>query len=417
MKLRSAANGRIGFRANSVLPIVMAAADSISELNSPPPPPVTDLLVMVSAMLPENFEALLAKLTAVFSGEGLLIATESPLPAERPAVRIVPVPPRPSAWSLTASDYLRAWQIAQEQRVRAILLLGPGADSISGGALRLLANGALAGSVDLAVPRYTLPPHSGMMNSAILYPLTRALFAQRARFPLAVDLGLSPRMAQRMALAAMNSAQPEDSDALLWPVDEAAVAGFAVDEFDVGSRSVPQPAESDINAMLARVTGSLFADIERKAAYWQRARRVPAQRRTPPEASSNDGIGDVPRLVESFRFAYSNLLEIWSLVLPPHSLLGLKRLTEMSASDFRMNDNLWARIVYDFLIAYRLRTINRGHLLGAFIPLYLAWVAGHINLTAAGTGAESHIEALAAAFEADKPYVVSRWRWPDRFNA
>ena len=29
---------------------------------------------------------------------------------------------------------------------------------------------------------------------------------------------------------------------------------------------------------------------------------------------------------------------------------------------------------------------------------------------------ERHIEAVAAAFEADKPYLVSRWRWPDRFN-
>jgi hypothetical protein len=56
-------------------------------------------------------------------------------------------------------------------------------------------------------------------------------------------------------------------------------------------------------------------------------------------------------------------------------------------------------------------------LLGALIPLYLAWVAGHINITAAGTSSERHIEAVAVAFEADKPYLVSRWRWPDRFNS
>lgn len=372
---------------------------------------------MVAAMLPENFEALLVKLTAVFSGEGLLVATENAIPAERPGLRMAPLPPRPSGWSLTTTDFLRAWQLSQEHHARAILMLGPGADSVDAGALRLLANGALAGSVDLAVPRYTLKPHSGMINSAILFPLTRALFAQRVRFPLAVDLGLSPRMAQVLAAAAQNSAPPEDPDALLWPVNEAAVANFAVEEFDVGPRTLPQPAETDINAILARVTGSLFADIERKAAYWQRARRLPPPRRALPDLPLTDGSADVPRMVESFRFAYNNLLEIWSLVLPPHSLLGLKRLTQMSAGDFRMPDNLWTRIVYDFLIAYRLRTINRGHLLGAFIPLYLAWVAGHINLTAAGTGAESHIEALAAAFEADKPYVVSRWRWPDRFNA
>jgi hypothetical protein len=122
-------------------------------------------------------------------------------------------------------------------------------------------------------------------------------------------------------------------------------------------------------------------------------------------------------MVEAFRLAYTNLQEIWSLVLAPNSLLGLKRLSVVEPAAFRMPENLWARIVFDFLIAYKLRTINRGHLLGAMIPLYLAWVAGHINVTASGTNAEFHIETVAAAFEADKPYVVSRWRWPDRFNS
>lgn len=395
----------------------MATADSISEALPPSPPPVTDLLVMVSAMPLEKFEALLANLTAVFAAEGLLIAAEGEVPAQREGLRIVTAPPGPSGWSLTAIDFVHAWQLAQDSSARAILMLGPGADSLGPGALRLLANGALAGSVDLAMPRYTLPPHAGMINSAILYPLTRALFAQRVRFPLAIDLALSSRMAERMAAAAQRFPQPEDPEVLLWAANEAAVAGFTIDEFEVGARTLPQPADADINAILARVTGSLFADIESKAAYWQRARRVPPPRRIAAEQPLADGTADVSRMVESFRFAYHNLLEIWSLVLPPHSLLGLKRLSEQDAAEFRMPDSLWARIVYDFLIAYRLRTINRGHLLGALIPLYLGWVAGHINLTAAGTGAESHIEAVAAAFESDKPYVVSRWRWPDRFNA
>ena len=108
-------------------------------------------------------------------------------------------------------------------------------------------------------------------------------------------------------------------------------------------------------------------------------------------------------MLQAFRLAHTNLEEIWSLVLPPQSLLGLKRLAQTDGAAFRMPESLWARIVYDFLLAHRLRTINRGHLLGALIPLYLAW-------------AESHIEAVAAAFEAEKIYMVSRWRWPDRFN-
>jgi hypothetical protein len=43
-------------------------------------------------------------------------------------------------------------------------------------------------------------------------------------------------------------------------------------------------------------------------------------------------------------------------------------------------------------------------------------VASHINTIASGIESESHIETVAAAFEADKPYLVARWRWPDRFN-
>lgn len=396
----------------------MATADQIPELTSAPPPPATDLLVMAAAMLPEHFEALLNNLAAVFPPEKLLVASDSPLPAHvHPGLRVIAAPPVPSGWSLTAGDFLRAWQLGSEHQARAILMLGPGSDSLGGGALQLLGNAITTGTLDLAMPRYMLPPHAGLINSAILYPLTRALFAWRIRYPLAIDLGLSPRMAQRLAAAAARVGPSDPHEAMLWPVNEAAAAGFSIDEYDVGPRTLPQPAEVDVNALLARVTGSVFADIEAKAAYWQRARRVPPPRRLPPDLPLTEGTADVPRMVESFRFAYANLLEIWSLVLPPHSLLELKRLAALSGADFRMSDSLWARVVYDFLVAYRLRTINRGHLLGAFIPLYLAWVAGHMNVTQAGGSAEAHIEAVAAAFETEKPYLVARWRWPDRFNA
>jgi len=125
---------------------------------------------------------------------------------------------------------------------------------------------------------------------------------------------------------------------------------------------------------------------------------------------------DIAPMLSAFRLAYTNLHEICSPVLPPNSLLRLTRLATTDAAAFRISDSLWARIVYDFLLAYRLRTINRGHLLGALIPLYLAWVASHFNIIASGSDPEGHIEAVAAAFEAEKTYMVSRWRWPDRFN-
>ena len=396
----------------------MATADPISEVVTAAPQPAASLLVMLAAMPPEQFESVLGNLAAAFAADSVLVAAQNEFTSNPfPDLRIIPAPPTSAAWTSTAADFVNAFQFAQQEGVRAILMLGPGSGSLSAAALRELANAVLTATVDLAVPCYTLPPHAGLINSAILYPLTRALFATRVRFPQAIDLGISLRMAERLAATAQRFTAANQADALIWPVNEATAAGFTTDEFEVGPRALPQPAEADINAILSLVTGSLFADIEAKAAIWQRPRRLPPPRRAVADAPRADGTSDVARMVESFRFAYSNLQEIWSLVLPPNSLLGLKRLSVANPTEFRMPEMLWARIVFDFLIAYRLRTIHRGHLLGALIPLYFAWVAGHINVTAAGTSSERHIEAVAAAFEADKPYMVSRWRWPDRFNS
>ena len=150
----------------------------------------------------------------------------------------------------------------------------------------------------------------------------------------------------------------------------------------------PSLRKSDVNSILASIIGSLFSDVEAKAALWQRPRRPPPIRRAAAAAAANSN-GVVRRCC-----AHGGGLSPGSgqpagdsgpLVLPPNSLLMLKRCSALDAAEFRIPDNLWARIVFDFLIAHRLRTINRGHLLGAMIPLYLAWVAGHMNVIAAGT--------------------------------
>ena len=127
---------------------------------------------------------------------------------------------------------------------------------------------------------------------------------------------------------------------------------------------------------------------------------------------------DVGRMLELFRLGTRDLLEVWSLVLPPAILFELRKLSSLPAEQFRMPDELWARAVYDFALGHRLRTINRDHLLRAMTPLYLGWLASYaleMQNAAAGAG-EQRLERLCQAFETSRPYLVSRWRWPDRFN-
>jgi glucosylglycerate synthase len=400
-----------------------------------PVPATGGLLVSLAPLSPQALEATLTNLALAFpdsastsASRNILVATPD---AAHPAVAgrtfaglhlvpYTPASPTVAAFYLTASDYLNTFRIAQEQQATACLLLGPECDTLSPNSLRALAAEVLssAPAADLAVPRYRISSHDSLVNSAILFPVTRALYGARPRFPLALDLGLSMRMAERLAAAAQSFLATGQDDAILWPVAEAATANWTITEVDGGTRILPQPISADLNSVLSQIASSLFNDINTKAAFWQRGRVVQSPRPIAviPTQSSSDAWPDITPMLDAFRLAYTNLAEIWSLVLPPNTLLGLKHLTLMSPTAFRMSDTLWARIVYDFTLAYRLRTINRGHLLGALTPLYLAWVASHIQLANSGTPPEQHIEELATAFENDKAYLVSRWRWPDRFT-
>lgn len=401
----------------------MATTDPISDLVPASGGTGSGLLVLLATMPSEQRQLVLANLATAFPEQELLVASPDVLPEPASeeghrSLRLIAAPAGKVNWTLTAADFAFAYQLAEKNQARAILMLGPESAGLSPAEIFTLANAVLANQTDLAVPCYALPPYAGLVNSAILYPLTRAIFASRVRFPLAADLGLSLRMAQWLATVAQRFTTPNQGETPIWPVNEATVAGFAMEQFPVSPQALPHTNRPDLNTILPFVTGPLFSDIEAKAAYWQRFRPLPEPVRAllNQNAAGTDTVMEIAPMLQAFRLGFTNLQEIWSLVLPPASLLGLKRLSVTDAAAFRMPDALWARIVYDFLLAYRLRTLNRGHLLGALIPLYLAWVASHINITASGIDPERHIEDLAAAFATEKAYMVSRWRWPDRFN-
>ena len=229
----------------------MATANTVSETQTPSAPSRTGLLVFIAPMATDQMENIFAGLTALFPADDLLIATSNdPAGTAYSNLRVVPTTASNAIWPLAATDFLNAYRIAKEHEARGVLVLGPGADSLRATALHDLANAVLESRTDVAFPYYTLPPHTGLVNSAILYPLSRSLFASRMRFPLSLDMGLSLRMAERLANAGQRFASVNQGDAILWPLSEACAAGLAVDQVDVGPRLLPQPAEPNINAVV-----------------------------------------------------------------------------------------------------------------------------------------------------------------------
>jgi hypothetical protein len=191
-------------------------------------------------------------------------------------------------------------------------------------------------------------------------------------------------------------------------------------EVHVGARVYPPTDWANISSLVAQVLGPIFLDMERNAIFWQRTRAsAPVPTIGQPLAVSQDtGNVDVSRFVESFQLGNRDLQEIWGLILPPATLFELRKLSHLPVEQFNLPDELWSRIVYDFALAHRLRTINRDHLLKSITPLYLAWVASYAqDLGKYGeVASEQRLERLSAAFQSSKSYLLSRWRWPDRFN-
>lgn len=315
-------------------------------------------------------------------------------------------------WAQISAAQRGILALAAELKAGTCLLVSADMAALQAETMRALATPVLDRQCDVVMPIYPLGRYEGLVNTAIVMPLTRALYCKRVQMPLPLDFGVSARFAEMVSAG--------KSRGLLWPSIAAAQETMQVGQAHLRVRHHTPMEGVDVTGVLTQIVGSLFQEMEHSAAAWQRGRSgqpTPIWGEAVVEDESPEAIDPQP-MIESFQLAARNLDELWQLVLPPVTLLELKHLAKCPAEQFRMQDRLWARIVYDFGLAHRLRTISRVHLLGALTPLYLGWVASYVRETVAMSAEEiaRRQEQLARAFEENKPYLVSRWRWPDRFN-
>jgi glucosylglycerate synthase len=396
-----------------------------------------DLIVGILADIgKEDAEALVESLQSL-SGSPRIVVLQNEPPASTAApthppdekhisVSVIPWreaggAPAGAPADLMSSAYRSVLTTSEKLSARACCVL---ASTFEAGALNWvnqLTRALLEEDFDLVSPYYARRKFDGLLNSSIVYPLTRCLYGKRIHNPMGPDLGISRRLFQSLQRSNANS---NSSLSPLFPLPliapKALCSNLKVGQAHVGARAYTPTDWTNVSPTLTQVLGPLFSEIEKNAACWQRTRdSVPIPEfGQPVPVSQESAKPDTGRMVDSFHLANRDLQEIWRLVLPPATLFDLSKLARLPADDFRMPDEVWARIVYDFALAHRLRTINRDHLLSSMTPLYLGWVASYAR-EADGMDApaiERRLERLCVAYESSRPYLVSRWRWPDRFN-
>jgi hypothetical protein len=322
-------------------------------------------------------------------------------------------------WLTSGATYNSLFALARTTNARACVIVNSDLEALEKGAVQSLAAPVLAGESELVMPIYAQSRFEGLLNSGILAPLTRALYGKRVRYPLAQDFAVAAGI---LPTFEHPSKRVTLGESLFWPATEAAIREKKVSQVHVDVRHEGIAQGVDLPTVLTQVLGPLFSDVEANAPVWQRTRgshAIPTLGQPfAAHESVSEGAIDTKPMVDSFLLASNNLQDLWSLVLPPVTQLELKRMTRVTPEQFKLPDELWVRIIYDFALAHRLKTLSRTHLMGAFAPIYLAWVASYAKevATISDAAAELRVEKLAQAFEVGKTYLLSRWRWPDRFN-
>lgn len=370
--------------------------------------------------------AVQAALRAAFPGKRSLAVVLSPSAAGtlEPGAPIVPGGEGRPAPAIHAGSGPEAalhtlLEVANDMHAPGCALLEPMPRPADPDWLRLLFEPVLSGQADLVAPSYQRRRFDGVLVSGLVYPLTRALFGQRIRQPLGTEMVLSRRLVEHLSSDDGWRTDPAHAGSELWVIAKALVRECRCAQVFLGPRPVPQAQPADVADALAKVLGTLFHEMDLHAPRWQRVRgscpvatfgdeHLPGETAPPPAAGP---------LVSAFDLGWRDLRNLWAAVLPPNVMLSIQRIPRDPPQAFRMPDAIWARVVYDFAVAWRVKAMDRLQLLRSLTPIYMGWLASFVNdvgeLDRVRT--EDRVERLCLAFEAEKPYLIARWRWPDRF--
>lgn len=316
------------------------------------------------------------------------------------------------------------FECARKLQVRGVAILDVNVTSITADWVGRLTDPIMTGAIDYVAPYYVRHRFDGAMTNGIAYPLTRALYGKRLRYPLAGEFACSARLLDHYLDRGPWPAELAKFGSDVWLVTQALSGGFRISQAFLGVRTqVSLESGADLPSRQSRVLGALFTELERHASIWQKVRgseAVPLTGEVPAATVDPEPtVVDSKRALDTFRLGQKTLSEIWGLILPPGLLLALRRLAQQPDATFRFPDELWARTVYDFALAYRTRAMNRDHLLAAFAPLFQGWFGAFVTelQDAEPARIDQRVEQLCLRYEAEKPYLISRWRWPDRFNS
>jgi glucosylglycerate synthase len=336
------------------------------------------------------------------------------------------------------------FQIAAALDVQALVVVDSDLRSIVPEWIELLAGPIIKGGYDFVSPLYARYKFDGTITNTVTYPLTRALYGHRIRQPIGGDFGVSGDLVKHYL--ALDDWTPDISrfGIDIWMTTSALAGGFAICQTRLGAKiHDPKDPGSDLGPMFRQVVGTILRLAQRYSDQWLAIRGshdVPAygfeRIIDPPPLEVN-----TLRLLSEFHAGSLALTDAWRAMLAPatadtvlelaaeagrladqaRSRLGVggdvastsatTREMADAVAAFHFPDDVWARVIYDLVVAARNPDANVEAMVAALVPIYFGRVGSFVveNRDVTTTQAEDRVERQAREFELLKPYLVQRW--------
>jgi len=284
---------------------------------------------------------------------------------------------------------------------------------------RLIKNlgGPLFRNFGFVSPLYVRHRFEGTITNNILYPFTRALYGRRVRQPMGGDFGFSGQLARLYLEHKLWDDRVAQFGIDIWMITLAITHGVPICQSFMGQAKVQKSKDpaADLGPMFNQVVGTIFTMMDHYSEKWSTVKW------SKPTAIFGFGQGEmemIPHvsinkegLYSRFTKGVENMIDGWKAVLAQEVFSKLTEVADMRADRFDFPTELWAKILFDYAIAFRREDDKADLLLDSLQPLYYGRVLSYVNEveTMSIQQVEEYVEDQCLIFEETKPYLVTRW--------
>ena len=314
------------------------------------------------------------------------------------------------------SNFKNLFEAAVELQAKAVVVVDADLKSITPQWIQYLAEPIFAG-FNFVTPIYVRHKFDGSITNHIAYPLLRTLFGLRVRQPIGGDFGFSGRMARAFLAEQLWNERIAHYGIDIWMTTIAIARRFRVCQTFLGSpksHRAKDPAK-DLGPMFTQVIMTFFDLMIGFEYLWKDTTESwPSSifgfglgvYEKPPEVSV-----DTEVLYKSFVSGFERYGEMWQKIIPKTELIEVDKTRKFSKEQFYYSSDLWARILFNFAIAYRNNEIPRDQIIEAMVPFYHSRILSFVNKTVHmdTKECEEYFESINRVFENEKYYLITRW--------